>query len=202
MNKAQFLSEIRKGISSLSEKDIESSLQYYSEMIDDRIEDGMSEEDAVSAMGTVDEVVTQILRDKPVTEPEKNNGHKGTQWFRRNLTRNKRLLLVLLILTLPFLVTLAGSLLIVVISVAASLYASSIGVFVGGLACIVKAVALIAVESAVAEALLYFGVGLSLSGISILIFIAAHCFVKLIKFIFGKLFGFVKGIFSKREEGK
>lgn len=199
MNKAQFLSEIREGISSLSEKDIESSLQYYSEMIDDRIEDGMSEEESVSAMGTVEEAVAQILRDKPAAEPDQNKGHKGAQWARQNLTRNKRLLLVLLILSFPFLVTIAGSLLIVVISVAASLYASSIGVFVGGIACAVKGVALIAVETAVAEAILYFGVALMLLGASVLIFIAAHYFVKLMGFVCKKVIAFIKSKLPEKE---
>ncbi len=202
MNKEQYISKIREGIASLPETDIESSLQYYSEMIDDRIEDGMTEEEAVSEMVSVEEAVAQILRDKPVTEPQQNNGHKGFRWFRSNLTRNKRLLFVFLVLSLPFLVTVAGSLLVFVISVTASLYGASIGVFVGGLACVVKAVALAIVESATAEALLYFGVGLAFLGISVLIFIAAHYLAKLIKFLWKKLVELIKGIFSKKGEEK
>ncbi len=202
MNKEQFILKIREGISCLSEKDIESSLQYYSEMIDDRIEDGMSEEEAVSAMGTVEEAVAQILRDKPAAEPEQNKGHKGAQWARRNLTRDKRLLLVLLVLTFPFWFTLAGSLLIITISVAASLYGASIGVFAGGTACAVKSIALIAVETAVAEGLLYFGVSLILLGASVLLFIAAHYFVKLVVLIIKKVSAFIKNKLSEKEDNQ
>ena len=66
MNKKQFLAAIRNRIKGLPESDIDKSLDYYSEMIDDRVEDGMSEEEAVAALGTVDEIVAQILNDIPL----------------------------------------------------------------------------------------------------------------------------------------
>ena len=61
MNKQQFLAAVAGRLSNLPQSDINKSLEYYSEMIDDRMEDGMSEEDAVGAMGTIDEVVSEIL---------------------------------------------------------------------------------------------------------------------------------------------
>lgn len=66
MSKREFLEAIRKGISSLSEEDISKSIRYYSEMIDDRIEDGMSEEDAVGAMGKPEAVINEILAEAKV----------------------------------------------------------------------------------------------------------------------------------------
>jgi len=66
MNKAQFLSAIQMKIQGLPQSDIEKSLDYYAEMLDDRIEEGMTEEQAVSALGSVDEIVTQILTDIPL----------------------------------------------------------------------------------------------------------------------------------------
>ncbi len=199
MTKEQFISGIRAGIFSLPEKDIESSLQYYSEAIDDRMEDGMTEEEAIADIGTVEEVIAQILKDKPVNELQQNTGHKGPQWFRENLTRNKRLLIVCLVLTFPIWITIAGSLFVAVFSVLVSLYGVSVGVFAGSIACVVKGVALIAVETAVAEAILYFGVAFMLLGISILSFIAAHYFVKLFVFIIKKISAFIKGKFPKKE---
>ncbi len=61
MTKREFLETIRKGISSLSEEDIGKSIRYYSEMIDDRIEDGIPEEEAVAAMGNPESVIAEIL---------------------------------------------------------------------------------------------------------------------------------------------
>lgn len=51
MNKEQFLAAVRERLSALPRDDVEQSLDYYGEMIDDRVEDGMSEEQAVEAWG-------------------------------------------------------------------------------------------------------------------------------------------------------
>ena len=63
MNKQDFLAELRKGLSGLPQDDIEERLTFYSEMLDDRIEEGLSEEEAVSAAGTIDEIVAQTIAD-------------------------------------------------------------------------------------------------------------------------------------------
>jgi uncharacterized membrane protein len=61
MSKQEFLVQLRKGLSGLPQEDIEERLTFYSEMIDDRMEEGITQEDAVSAVGTVDEIVAQVV---------------------------------------------------------------------------------------------------------------------------------------------
>ena len=68
MSKQEFLVQLRKGLSGLPQEDIEERLTFYSEMIDDRTEEGLSELEAVSAIGTVDAIVAQILADTPLTK--------------------------------------------------------------------------------------------------------------------------------------
>ena len=68
MSKQEFLVQLRKGLSGLPQEDIEERLTFYSEMIDDRMEEGLSELEAVSAIGTVDAIITQILSDTPLTK--------------------------------------------------------------------------------------------------------------------------------------
>lgn len=68
MSKQEFLAQLRKGLSGLPQEDIEERLTFYSEMIDDRIEEGLSESEAVSEIGSVNSVVTQILADTPLTK--------------------------------------------------------------------------------------------------------------------------------------
>ena len=68
MNKQEFLEQLRKGLSGLPQNDIEERLTFYSEMIDDRMEEGLSEEEAVSAIGSVDEIVTQVVADIPLAK--------------------------------------------------------------------------------------------------------------------------------------
>ena len=66
MNKKDFINELRRGLHGYRGEKLKSILSFYSEMIDDRIEEGMSEEDAVAAVGGVDEVIGRILSDHPL----------------------------------------------------------------------------------------------------------------------------------------
>lgn len=68
MSKQEFLAELRKGLSGLPEYDIEERLTFYSEMIDDRMEEGLTEEEAVCEIGTVDEIVSQIVSETPFSK--------------------------------------------------------------------------------------------------------------------------------------
>jgi len=68
MNKHEFLDKLEKGLAGLPEADIAERVAFYEEMIDDRMEEQFTEEEAVSGIGTVDEVVAQILEDVPLTK--------------------------------------------------------------------------------------------------------------------------------------
>ena len=74
MKKSEFLKERRKHLHGLPEADIQGFLDYYAEMIEDRMEEGFSEEEAVAAVGSVEEIAAQILVDFPQPEPKKKNG--------------------------------------------------------------------------------------------------------------------------------
>ncbi len=77
MNKREFLARLRRGLSGIPRDDIEERLIFYSEMIDDRMEEGLSETEAVASIGTVDEVVSQILADTPLTRPVNEKTRPG-----------------------------------------------------------------------------------------------------------------------------
>lgn len=66
MSKQEFLAQLRKGLSGLPQDDIAERLTFYSEMLEDRIEEGLSEEEAVSAIGNIDEIVQQVIADIPL----------------------------------------------------------------------------------------------------------------------------------------
>lgn len=68
MNKQEFLEQLRKGLSGLPEDDIGERLTFYREMIDDRMEDGIPEEEAVGEIGSIDELISQIISDIPLTK--------------------------------------------------------------------------------------------------------------------------------------
>ncbi|MBO5645978.1 MAG: DUF1700 domain-containing protein [Clostridia bacterium] len=66
MNKKEFLSELQKALSGLPQDSIADRLNFYAEMIDDRMEDGLSEADAVRSLGTVENIARQVLEDLPL----------------------------------------------------------------------------------------------------------------------------------------
>ena len=68
MNKEQFITELKDGLSGLPQNDIDERVLFYTEMIDDRMEEGMSEEEAISGIGSVEEIVSQIISEVPLTK--------------------------------------------------------------------------------------------------------------------------------------
>ncbi|HBB19073.1 MAG TPA: hypothetical protein DCZ62_01395, partial [Ruminococcus sp.] len=67
MNREKFISELREKLYGLSQSDIDERVEFYSEMINDRMEDGLSEEEAVAEIGSVDGIVEQIMGEIPIT---------------------------------------------------------------------------------------------------------------------------------------
>ena len=66
MNKNEYLDSIKSKLQGLPEKDIQSAIEYYEEAIEDRVEDGLTEEQAINAVGTPDEIAEKILLDSSI----------------------------------------------------------------------------------------------------------------------------------------
>lgn len=65
MTKLKFLLSLHERLTGLPQEEAEERLRFYSEMIEDRMEEGLPEADAVAAVGSVEEIVVQILADLP-----------------------------------------------------------------------------------------------------------------------------------------
>lgn len=65
MNKTGFLDELYRLLGTLPKAERQQHIDYYEEMIDDRMEDGLSEEEAVAALGSAADIATQILGEIP-----------------------------------------------------------------------------------------------------------------------------------------
>lgn len=63
MNKEQFLNQLAQRLNHLSEQDLFRLTEFFSETIDDRMEDGMSEEQAVAALGDPEQIIREILQE-------------------------------------------------------------------------------------------------------------------------------------------
>ena len=68
MTKLEFIFSLRDKLSGLPEDEVRDRVGFYVEMIEDRIEEGISEEDAVRDVGSVDEISAQILADVPLVK--------------------------------------------------------------------------------------------------------------------------------------
>ncbi len=170
MNKAEFLHTLRTKLSGFPEKEVEERLTFYSEILDDRIEEGVSEEDAVRELGTVEEIAVQIAGDIPFTRIVKNKvtpKRRLSAWEIVLLTLGSPLWLSLLLAAFAVLLSLYA----VVWSVLISLWA----VFVSLLACAVVGVVagvLFLMQSSDPAAVALMGAGLLCAGISVFLFFA------------------------------
>ena len=171
MNKYEFLGRLRERLAGLPPKDIDASLDYYAELIADRIEDGMSEEEAVAAMGSIDEIVAQILEDTSLPKLVKEKVRP------KRALRTWEILLIVLGFPLWFilLVTFASiifSVLVAIGSVIISLFAVAVAVGACALAFIVAGL-ICFVTAKVALGTILIGASLICAGLCILFFIGA-----------------------------
>ncbi len=80
MTKKEFLDGIREKLKGLPQNDIDKSLGFYDELIQDVIEDGVSEENAVKSLGSIDEIAEQILSETSVPKIKKPEKRKFKMW--------------------------------------------------------------------------------------------------------------------------
>ena len=67
MTKQEFLDRLHRSLAGLPLEDAEERLAFYDEMIDDRMEEGLAEEEAVSSFGAQEEIADQILSEIPLS---------------------------------------------------------------------------------------------------------------------------------------
>ncbi len=177
MNKQQFLDKLTHAMRGLPQQDIEDTLSFYGEMIDDRIESGMSEQDAIAAIGSPDAIVREMMLSMPLSTLVKSKcKSKKSPWRVWEI--------VLLILGSPIWLSLLVAAVAVVLSVFVALWAIFASLWAVDLALAGSAAVMlfkfgILLFSHPASALIYLGIGLSTTGAAILAFFG--CF-KLTRF--------------------
>ena len=199
-SKDPFLAELRRALAGLPQEDIEERVEFYREMIEDRMEEGVSEEEAVAAAGPIDEIVSQTVAEIPFAKIVKERvtpKRKMRAWE-----------IVLLILGFPLwfpLLLVAGAvvlvLYIVLWSLILSLWAvelalivSAVGTFVGGVAALIRGGAL--------TGMMAFGATSLLVGIAIFLFFGCIAVSKGILRLTKKLALGIKHCFVRREEAQ
>lgn len=194
MTKQEFVSRLRQGLWDLPKSEIDERLTFYIEMIDDYIENGSSEEDAVAEIGSVDEIIKQIRLE---TAPQINKNREK---------RFKTSTIVLLAVSSPLWV----SLLIAAIAAIFSVYVSVWACVVSLWACFVSCAACAPAGVVLGFAYIFSGnvltgvaaLGLSAfsAGLAIFLFFGCKELTRLTILLGKKAFTLTRHFFSKKEK--
>jgi len=184
MTKRLFLRALRFRISELPEEEIAERINFYSEIIDDRMEEGYSEQEAVEDVGVLDEIAAQIKAD---ALHEKSPAEKvsDTPSVKDNYSAAERsggqtvFRAILLILGSPIWLSVLVSVFAVLFSAAASLWAVIVSLWAvcislggGVLFCIGSSVFPSGAD--LAARILWVGIALLSAGLSIFLFYLAR----------------------------
>ena len=196
MTKKEFLSGLRKKLSGLPQEDIEERLNFYSEIIDDRVEEGLSEEEAVAAVGASDEIASQILSEIGGAKTEEKRDKPKRVWSVPTIVLIALgfplwfpLLMAVLSITIAFFAVIFSAV-FSIWAVFASLAGSAFGVIFSAAAFIIlgKTVSGIAM----------LGAGLALAGLAIFAFFGCRTVTKFIVDFTKKAAIWAKNLFVKK----
>ena len=198
MDKETFLARLRVGFTGLPQDDMEERLNFYREMIDDRIEEGLSEEEAVLAVGSVEEIIGQVTGDAPPAKAvtRKDSGRRSLKtWEIVLLAAGSPVWGSLLIAAFAVIFSLWVSLWSVIVSlwaVFASVAASAAGVVIGGIVMICCGNRFPGIAA--------IGAGIICAGLSIFLLHGCKAATQGAVRLTGKILQFAKGCFTKKEE--
>ena len=196
MTKLNFLLALHKRLSDLPQAEVEERLGFYSEMIEDRMEEGLSEEEAVAAVGSVEEIAAQIATEIP-TKKEKNRPKKERKaWKTVLLIAGSPIWGALLIAAAAVVFALYISLWAVVVALWAA-FGGVCGCTFGGLAA-----SLVCFFYGAGSAFAMLGMTFVCAGLSIFLFYGCKAATKGTLWLGKKLCLWIKKCFSKKEDAQ
>lgn len=196
--KQAFLAALRDRLKEIPEADRQGSLDYYTEILDDMLEGGSTEAEAVASLGSVDAIAEQILLDLSLPKLVK---------AKVKPKRSLRAWEIVLIAVgspvwFPLLLALGAvvlSVYVVIWAVGVSLYAADLGLAVGALGGVACSVLLFATARPV-EALLLLGAGMVCGGLAIFGFFGCNAAAKGIFWLGKIMWRGIKSCFIRREK--
>ncbi|MBR2715348.1 MAG: DUF1700 domain-containing protein [Ruminococcus sp.] len=198
MCKQEFLEQLSRGLYGLPQEDIEERVSFYSEMIDDQVEEGISEAEAVCALGSVEEIVAQVVAEVPLTRIAKERVKT-----KRKLSSGE---IILLTLGSPIWLSLLIAALAVVFSLYISLWAVIVSLwsvfvsfFVCTICCVLACFVLFFSGNGIAGAFSLCA-GLVLAGLTIFMFYGCFAATKGTAILTKKIIIWIKNCFIRKEE--
>lgn len=200
MTKQVFLNELQTRLSGLPQEDLEEHLNFYSEIIDDKTEEGHPEEEAVAEIGSIDDVVSQILAGYPLAKIVKEKSrpkHSLRVWEIVLLVLGSPIWLTLLIAALAVVL----SVYIVIWAVVISLCAVDIAIALYSLFEIIMAV-IFASQGNIPTGIAALGVGIFGIGCSVLLFFGSKAAAKAGIMLTKKILLGIKAMLIGKERSK
>ena len=176
MTKNEFLSELRKNLLGLPSDDIDERVNFYAEMIDDMMEEGLTEGEAIEKIGDPKKVAEGIIADTPLRKIIKER-------MKPKKEINPWIIILIVLCALPFIGTIISvilSLIAVLISVIAAFWAITVSLGGAAIGCIGASVVFF-IQGSALKGVFVVGVGLVCVGLTILMTFAG---VGLIKWVF------------------
>ena len=200
MYKQEFLAALRQGLNGLPQDDVEERVAFYAEMIDDRMEEGLSEEAAVAEIGPIDAIVSQTLSDIPITKLVREKVRPKRQYHAWEIV----LIVLGFPLWFPLLVTVFAVILtvyVVIWAIILSLWAAVASIAVTAIACIAAGV-IVLFGGSTPMGLLAIAAGLVLAGLTIFLFFAMKAVTVGAVWLTKKIALGIKSLFVRKENAK
>ena len=197
MNKEEFLDELAKRLSGLPQSDIDDRVAFYREKIYEGLEKGKPEEEVIAQLGPVDEVVSKIMAEYPLSTLVRQ-----TSGSRKVLNAFEK---TMLWLSSPLWLPLGLVIFVIVIGFYLVIWSLIVSVFVSSFACAVAALGgLTGIlyqlgEFSATGALFSFGGSLTSAGMAIFLFIAGIYLSKLVISLTGYGMKKIKGSLVGKE---
>jgi uncharacterized membrane protein len=200
MTKQEFLTRLEEELSGLPQEDVAERLVFYGEMLEDRMEEGAAEEEAVAGIGPVDAVAKQIIDEIPISK------------LVRERIKPKRRMgageIILLILGSPIWLSLLIAAFAVILSVYIVIWAVIISlwaVFAAFVVC-VPAAAVVAMylmlKGSTLQGIAMIGAAVMLAGLSVFLFFGCRILSKGAVFLTKKFFYWIKSLFIRKEKAQ
>ena len=77
MSKKEFLKDLKGALSTLPRSERKERISFYSEIIDDKIEEGTPEDAAIKEVGSVSEIAAKIITENKTTTGEKTSKNRS-----------------------------------------------------------------------------------------------------------------------------
>ena len=200
MSKQEFIDKLREKLIGLPKQDVEDRLAFYSEMIDDRIEEGLTEEEAILAIGSVDKIGPQIIAEIPLVKIAKEKI--------RPKRRLKTWEIIFLALGSPIWISLLIAACAVVFSLYVVLWSVIISiwsVFVSLVCCVmglITAGIALALGANAPTGIAFIGTGIACAGISVFLFYGCAVATKGVLLLTKKITFGIKNCFVGKEKSQ